>query len=380
MQRYLALLVLAFAATVANAHFQLQYPPPRGPFVEDNEPKFCDGYSSAAANRSTFPLTGGFITLNSEHPQWTSGVLVSSSENPTSFNNFNQVVPFSQTKGEGLFCIPLDFSAHANSTQLKDGQNITIQIVFDGGDGNLYQCADLTLSSSFRIPSDVKCTNATGSSATTTGSSPTGTSPGSSGATQTGGAVGNASSIDDSAAAYPSKHGPPGIGDAEALTRLPPRLRTGYAFMGEIRLTMLRTRSSNYALLLACVTRVLETPWEVVDSRAVDPVPMYYEDEDLDIAVVGETDTRGTYVFEVKPGRTPPDLRRAVEFARQQLLHEVIKNGYNILLLESWQLTVYRRGKDHRIEVQYNGRPARALGKLPGRRPPPFMGVLEAPH
>ncbi|KAF8078383.1 hypothetical protein FPV67DRAFT_1465084 [Lyophyllum atratum] len=128
------------------------------------------------------------------------------------------------------------------------------------------------------------------------------------------------------------------------------------------------------------IFRRRETPWEVVDSKAVDAVPMYYEDEDLDIAVVGETDIRGTYVFEVNAGKKTPDLRRAVEFARQQLLQEVIKKGYNVLLLESWQLTVYRRGKEHRIEVQYSGRPARAFGKLPARRPPPYMAVLETCH
>lgn len=29
-----------------SAHFQLQYPPPRGDFVEDDEPTFCGTYSS----------------------------------------------------------------------------------------------------------------------------------------------------------------------------------------------------------------------------------------------------------------------------------------------------------------------------------------------
>ncbi|KAG6832206.1 hypothetical protein H0H92_004171 [Tricholoma furcatifolium] len=120
-----------------------------------------------------------------------------------------------------------------------------------------------------------------------------------------------------------------------------------------------------------------EIPWEVVNSRAVDAVPMYFEDEDLDIAVMGESDIRGTYVFEVQSNKKKPELRKAVEFARQQFLNEIIKKGYNILVLEGWQLTVYRRGKEHRIEVQYTGRPARALGKLPTRRPPPFIGVLE---
>ncbi|KAF5377551.1 hypothetical protein D9615_005202 [Tricholomella constricta] len=214
MQRYLALLVLALAAIV-NAHFQLQFPPPRGVFVEDDEPKFCDGYDTPASNRSMFPLSGGFFTLNSEHPQWTSGVIVAASENPTSFDNFTQVVPFFQTEGEGLFCIPLDFASSANSTVFKDGQNVTVQIVFDGGDGNLYQCADLTLSSSFKISSDVKCSNATGSASTvesspastaesspastagssptsTAGSVPTSTSAGAPASTQSAGAVGRA--------------------------------------------------------------------------------------------------------------------------------------------------------------------------------------------
>ncbi|KAG5341367.1 hypothetical protein C0989_011078 [Termitomyces sp. Mn162] len=66
------------------------------------------------------------------------------------------------------------------------------QIVYDGGDGQLFQvrgmntvscsssvqsaiqCADLTLSNDFTIPSDVPCTNATGSAS---GSSTSSTVP-----------------------------------------------------------------------------------------------------------------------------------------------------------------------------------------------------------
>jgi len=121
-----------------------------------------------------------------------------------------------------------------------------------------------------------------------------------------------------------------------------------------------------------------ETPWEVVDSKAVEPVPLYYEleDDDLDIVALGEVDTRGTYVFEGNHTKKCIDPRDAVVFAQQQLLKETAKKGFNVLLLESWQLTVFRRGKQQRIEVQYSARPARALGKLPKQRSPPFMGVL----
>ncbi|TFK41393.1 hypothetical protein BDQ12DRAFT_679389 [Crucibulum laeve] len=121
------LFLISLLSVVVNAHFQLQFPAPRGVFVENDEPNFCDGYNTAASNRTAFPLTGGFFTLNSEHPKWTSEVLLSTASNPTSFDNFSSVVPFFQLNGEGIFCIPLDFSK-TNATGLKDGQNVTIQV------------------------------------------------------------------------------------------------------------------------------------------------------------------------------------------------------------------------------------------------------------
>lgn len=30
-----------------------------------------DGYNTASSNRTAFPLSGGFYSLNSEHPRWT---------------------------------------------------------------------------------------------------------------------------------------------------------------------------------------------------------------------------------------------------------------------------------------------------------------------
>jgi hypothetical protein len=84
--RFSTLALLTGAITVVNAHFQLAFPEPRGPFDDDNEVNFCgnetrflsilvlmfmaDNYINAVSNRSEFPLSGGFITLNSEHPQW----------------------------------------------------------------------------------------------------------------------------------------------------------------------------------------------------------------------------------------------------------------------------------------------------------------------
>ncbi|KAA1468597.1 hypothetical protein DENSPDRAFT_863694 [Dentipellis sp. KUC8613] len=185
--RFTIAAVFSCLATAATAHFHLQYPPPRGPFVEDNEPTFCDNYVHAVDNRSVFPLSGGFFSLTSEHPKWTIGVLVSTKQDPTSFNDFNSdsnvtqfALPFVQSNGEGAFCFPLDLS-HLNVSGLQDGANITLQFEFNGGDGNLFQCADLTLSNNFTVPSNVSCSNATSSGTSSSSSSAPSPSSGSSG-------------------------------------------------------------------------------------------------------------------------------------------------------------------------------------------------------
>ncbi|KAK7692770.1 hypothetical protein QCA50_004403 [Cerrena zonata] len=152
-------LLLGFSA-VASAHFHLQFPPPRGLFVEDQEPTFCDGYTTSVDNRTQFPLNNGVVSITSEHPKWTFGVIVSTVQNPTNFANFSQAVPFFQTTGEGPACFPLNL-ASSGVSGLNDGVNATLQFVFDGGDGTLYQCSDVILSNAATIPSNVSCTNGT---------------------------------------------------------------------------------------------------------------------------------------------------------------------------------------------------------------------------
>ncbi|KAJ7073227.1 hypothetical protein B0H15DRAFT_917699 [Mycena belliarum] len=187
-------LFLASLLALANAHFQLQFPPPRGKFVEDDEPKFCDGYDKATTNRTVFPLTGGFFSLNSEHTSWTAAVNLSTKPDPAAFSDFaSPIVPFFKLSGEGLFCLPLNLLTADSG--LKDGQNVTVQIVFDGGDGSLFQCADLTLSSTAKIASDISCTNGT---ATAGGGSSA--ASGGAGASRTSSAPGGAATSPNAAA------------------------------------------------------------------------------------------------------------------------------------------------------------------------------------
>ncbi|KIJ68746.1 hypothetical protein HYDPIDRAFT_147281 [Hydnomerulius pinastri MD-312] len=127
--------------------------------------------------------------------------------------------------------------------------------------------------------------------------------------------------------------------------------------------------------------RKSELPWEVVGCKTVEPVLMFDEEDELDIVRVRGTDTCGKYIFDFKKhAPNGAQCASAVVFAKQQLLQEITQRNYNILLLESWTLTLLRQGKRHRIQVDYNGRPGYVSGKLPPLRPPPFMAVLEGQH
>lgn len=66
-------------------------------------------------------------------------------QDPTSFNNFTNssggqqlARNFASGSGAGGFCIPLDLS-NTGISGVSDGANVTIQLVYNGGDGNLYQ-------------------------------------------------------------------------------------------------------------------------------------------------------------------------------------------------------------------------------------------------
>lgn len=126
-----------------------------------------------------------------------------------------------------------------------------------------------------------------------------------------------------------------------------------------------------------------DAPWEVVDTKEVQPVPTFYDDEDVNIVSLSENETRGTYVFDLNKLRGASsdadslDWRKALVFARQRLLEEVQKRDYNCLLIEGWCITVLRRGKQHRLQIEYNGRGALANGKLEVRDPP-FIELLGA--
>ncbi|KAH9947642.1 hypothetical protein B0H21DRAFT_314401 [Amylocystis lapponica] len=125
-----------------------------------------------------------------------------------------------------------------------------------------------------------------------------------------------------------------------------------------------------------------EDPWEVVDSKVIEPVPMYDDDDDIEILRVGESELSRVVTFDMKKTSQQPDIVGAVDYARSRVLRDAAKRGYNVLLCEGlsarWQLTLLRKGKWHRVEVHYVGRPAAVKGNVPELPPPPFVNMLQA--
>ncbi|KDQ30567.1 hypothetical protein PLEOSDRAFT_1095975 [Pleurotus ostreatus PC15] len=197
MFKLYALGLIASFAGVANAHFRLLYPEPRGPFVSDQEPNFCGGYTNVTPNRTAFPISGGFYSIRTGHGG-TIGVMVSTVQNPNNFDNFSSasgepqfVNAFQSSPDAGVLCFPLDFS-QSNITGVRDGANVTVQVVVAGSDGSLYQCADLTLSSN--ATTSFTCANETTSSHDS-GSNSSSTTGGSSDSSNNNSGLGRASTL-----------------------------------------------------------------------------------------------------------------------------------------------------------------------------------------
>ncbi|CAE6470676.1 unnamed protein product, partial [Rhizoctonia solani] len=148
----------------ASAHFTLDWPATRG-FNEDIENQFCGGFPNAGA-RSPFPLGAAGVNIDSTHDTANVIVLISFDANPQNITQFSnssngaQLTSFIKLDKQGEACIPIQY---------------------DGGDGNLYQCADVTLLSNFVAPSNVSCASNATVTTTSSGAAATSTSPSGSG-------------------------------------------------------------------------------------------------------------------------------------------------------------------------------------------------------
>ncbi|KAK3116135.1 hypothetical protein LTR53_003808 [Teratosphaeriaceae sp. CCFEE 6253] len=202
------ILLAAAAASIASAHFVLEYPPTAG-FIDDSESESPCGGATVTVN-STSPqiqVDQFAVSILSTHPE--GGWQFRATTDTQAPFNFTDIVPVVNTTGIGTFCLPY-MSVPAEFA----GKAGVIQVIDNSIDGNLYQCAPINFVSGSNSTFGSACTNATGftaawgaqANANGSESSASGTASASATASSTaaGTASGSASSATSAAAASAS--------------------------------------------------------------------------------------------------------------------------------------------------------------------------------
>ncbi|KAF2207798.1 hypothetical protein CERZMDRAFT_102064 [Cercospora zeae-maydis SCOH1-5] len=123
------------AATLASAHFTLNWPPTAG-FDDDKEPTAPCGGATVTVNDSAPEVNVDRFAASifSSHPagSW-SFLATTDTQEPF---NFTEIVPVINSTGLGVFCLnylraPADFA----------GKKGVLQVIDNSPDGILYQCA-----------------------------------------------------------------------------------------------------------------------------------------------------------------------------------------------------------------------------------------------
>ncbi|KAF9110976.1 hypothetical protein BGX27_005551 [Mortierella sp. AM989] len=156
--KVLSLATLLLCSSAAMAHYTLDYPQSRG-FDDAKEPSAPCGGFDAVANRTQFPLTKGFLQINSHHAKAEVKINVVIGNSPAAADFITAAgTPANSTSlnRPGNICLPLDLSSYKGAA---DNINATIQIVYNGGDSPLYQCADVVLVASAPSFDQTKCSD-----------------------------------------------------------------------------------------------------------------------------------------------------------------------------------------------------------------------------
>ncbi|CAJ2500777.1 Uu.00g036300.m01.CDS01 [Anthostomella pinea] len=177
------------AASMASAHFALDYPTWRADTLENTSYSQweypCGGVPYGVGNRTDWAIGGGSLSLDLHHPWSYLYVNLGLGENVTNFN-VSLTPSLTNVTGNGTFCIPQLLIP----VSISDGQSATIQVVTSGASGAaMYNCADITFRYDAQLLSGDDCTNSTGVSAAIVDQSPT-TSQSASTPTPTGSAAG----------------------------------------------------------------------------------------------------------------------------------------------------------------------------------------------
>lgn len=147
---------LASLASVATAHFTLNWPVARGS-NEDNMPNFpCGDFNTPSSNRTIVALDADTlpVDITFHHTQTAVSYLLALGSDPSTNYNITLGSTLSAT-GLGEFCLPdIALSSAILGVNLTDGLNATLQVVTNGDpSGGLYSVSFfLPLPSSLIIP------------------------------------------------------------------------------------------------------------------------------------------------------------------------------------------------------------------------------------
>ncbi|KAK4513326.1 Ribosome biogenesis ATPase rix7 [Mucor velutinosus] len=168
----IAVLVVALVSLQSVlAHYTITYPNSRG-FDETKEPTAPCGGFDTVGTRTPFPLKGGFVEISSGHTSYSYVVNLLVENAPTTADFSNSTANVQVATGSRSYpqaaCLSLDNLS--KNAAAKAGANATIQVVYNGGDGELYQCIDVTLADNVGNWNNSMCVNADGSSTASSGS------------------------------------------------------------------------------------------------------------------------------------------------------------------------------------------------------------------
>ncbi|KAK3299846.1 uncharacterized protein B0H64DRAFT_437061 [Chaetomium fimeti] len=161
--------LLLMAASLAEAHFGIEYPPMRANTLGSQQNTTYSQWTNPCAgvpgNLTTtpptpWPLTGGSLKLSLHHP-WTY-LFINLGLGPDVSNfNYTLTTPPWNSTGNGTLCVPR--LALPAGLPVRDGTRASLQVVTVGGDGSaLYNCADVVLREGAEVLAGGECVSSEG--------------------------------------------------------------------------------------------------------------------------------------------------------------------------------------------------------------------------
>ncbi|KIX07360.1 uncharacterized protein Z518_02013 [Rhinocladiella mackenziei CBS 650.93] len=196
------LALLSLWALSSSAHFILQYPTSLGFDDEAEGTSPCGGFDPTfnSTDDDSIPVGGFPVSMMSTHPasNWLFRVTL---DHQAPFN-WTNLLPVVDETGLGQFCLP-----NLKAPDSFAGQSGLVQVIQQGPDGILYQCAAVNFVTGVNTTVSSSCTNVTGLTATITDQQnfDTSTAPSASGsATSSTSASASAASASSSGFAAPT--------------------------------------------------------------------------------------------------------------------------------------------------------------------------------